>query len=217
MQNEELNLEKYEQMYYDAETNRLYYDSIQIQKILEDNVTYYFSTEKPLVRKKLDEFVDGFDKDWIRERRLEYLETALKEAFAEKERYEAAEKKLGIFFIYEKELKKVRDLYKRLYIGYATLYGNKEKENWKFSDDVIERCRQVPIRELIDQQVMNAGNGRERVLCPFHNEKTGSFFIFPDHSWHCFGCAESGNNAIDFIIKKRDCSFYEAVDYLKHF
>ena len=51
-------------------------------------------------------------------------------------------------------------------------------------------------------------------MCPFHNEKTGSFTIYPrNNHWKCFGCGEGGN-AIDFVMKKQGCDFIEAVKYV---
>lgn len=50
--------------------------------------------------------------------------------------------------------------------------------------------------------------------CPFHNEKTGSFYVHPrNQHWKCYGCGEGGN-AIDFVMKKKGCDFNEAVKYV---
>jgi hypothetical protein len=59
-----------------------------------------------------------------------------------------------------------------------------------------------------------AGSGRLRGLCPFHQEKTPSFFVFQDHGrWRCFGCGEHGD-AIDFLRRSRGLSFHEALQAL---
>jgi len=50
-------------------------------------------------------------------------------------------------------------------------------------------------------------------LCPFHTEKTGSFFVFPDNRFHCFGCLATGDSAT-FIMKSINCSFPEALERL---
>lgn len=57
-------------------------------------------------------------------------------------------------------------------------------------------------------------SGKKNTLCPFHEEKTASFFIYPDNSFYCFGCGQGGN-AIDFVIRKLGCSFREACDTLE--
>jgi DNA primase len=56
--------------------------------------------------------------------------------------------------------------------------------------------------------------GRYWGLCPFHNEKTGSFTVNPDMKWyHCFGCGKSGS-VIDFVMEMDKLSFPEAVEQL---
>lgn len=46
-------------------------------------------------------------------------------------------------------------------------------------------------------------------ICPFHNENTPSFHVYPDH-YHCYGCGAHGN-AIDFLMQLRGRSFLDAV------
>jgi len=51
-------------------------------------------------------------------------------------------------------------------------------------------------------------------LCPFHNEKTGSFVVSPSKGiFKCFGCGESGNSA-GFLMKHKGISFPEAIKEL---
>ena len=51
-------------------------------------------------------------------------------------------------------------------------------------------------------------------LCPFHNEKTGSFTVSPSKGiYKCFGCGASGH-ALKFIMEIEQCSFVEAVKQL---
>lgn len=59
-----------------------------------------------------------------------------------------------------------------------------------------------------------AGGSRYVCNCPFHGpEETPSLFLYPDHHYHCFGCGEHGD-VIDFVQKRRGCSFTEALQYL---
>lgn len=57
-------------------------------------------------------------------------------------------------------------------------------------------------------------SGKRITLCPFHEEDTASFFIYPDNSYHCFGCGVHGN-AIDFVMKKLGYSFEHACSILE--
>ena len=50
-----------------------------------------------------------------------------------------------------------------------------------------------------------------RGLCPFHEEKTPSFYVNPDKGFfHCFGCG-AGGDVIEFVKKIENISFIEAV------
>lgn len=61
---------------------------------------------------------------------------------------------------------------------------------------------------------LRADNSRLWTLCPFHNEKTGSFCITPATGrYYCFGCKESGD-VFTYLEKKEGLSFTEAVDTL---
>lgn len=51
-------------------------------------------------------------------------------------------------------------------------------------------------------------------LCPFHNEKTGSFSVAPDKQiYHCFGC-KKGGGVINFIMEIENLPFPDAVRFL---
>jgi len=64
---------------------------------------------------------------------------------------------------------------------------------------------------LIGESVKLSRSGRSfKGLCPFHKEKSGSFYVHPDRGfYHCFGCGESGS-AIDFVMKQNGLDFREA-------
>lgn len=51
-------------------------------------------------------------------------------------------------------------------------------------------------------------------LCPIHGDKDPSFKIYPDNSWHCFGCGKGGD-AIQFIMEVNKCNFHTAINMLK--
>jgi DNA primase len=51
-------------------------------------------------------------------------------------------------------------------------------------------------------------------LCPFHNERTPSFYVFPEsQTWRCFGCHEGGD-AFTFVEKQQGLDFRDALLYL---
>ncbi|CAA9229423.1 MAG: DNA primase [uncultured Acetobacteraceae bacterium] len=79
-----------------------------------------------------------------------------------------------------------------------------------FLDDLRSR---TPLSGLIGRKVRLARNGRQwKGCCPFHNEKTPSFYVYDDH-FHCFGCGAHGD-AITFLMRAEGASFPEAVERL---
>jgi DNA primase len=49
--------------------------------------------------------------------------------------------------------------------------------------------------------------------CPFHNEKTASFRVYPDDTFHCFGCGAHGD-VITFVMKMQNIDFNAACSQL---
>ena len=69
------------------------------------------------------------------------------------------------------------------------------------------------LRELVSRDVALKKAGHQFVgLCPFHQEKTPSFYIFSDH-YHCFGCGSHGT-AIGYVMRTRNLDFLAAVGQL---
>ncbi len=82
--------------------------------------------------------------------------------------------------------------------------------------EVIERIRQeTDIVELISGYVALKKVGRNyRGLCPFHVERSPSFYVSPERqSYHCFGCG-AGGTAITFVMQYEKMEFPEAVKFL---
>src|SRR5580658_4988930 len=80
----------------------------------------------------------------------------------------------------------------------------------QFLDELRAR---TPLPALIGRRVKLARSGRQwKGCCPFHGEKTPSFYVYDDH-FHCFGCGVHGD-AISFVMQSHGSSFSEAVEQL---
>ena len=79
-----------------------------------------------------------------------------------------------------------------------------------FIDELIARA---DIVELIGSRVPLKKAGREfKACCPFHDEKTASFWVSPDKQfYHCFGCGAHGT-ALGFLMQYEQLPFPEAVE-----
>ena len=71
------------------------------------------------------------------------------------------------------------------------------------------------IEEVVSDYVTLRKRGANLIgLCPFHNEKTGSFTVSPSKGiYKCFGCGVSGN-AVGFVMAMEQCSFADAIKQL---
>ncbi len=79
-----------------------------------------------------------------------------------------------------------------------------------FLDELRAR---TPLSALIGRRVKLSKSGRNwKGCCPFHGEKSPSFYVYDDH-FHCFGCGAHGD-AISFVIQSESTSFPEAVERL---
>ncbi|MCX7705145.1 MAG: DNA primase [bacterium] len=76
-------------------------------------------------------------------------------------------------------------------------------------DEIIDK---IDIVEVISKYVQLKKSGRSyKGLCPFHPEKTPSFFVSSEKQiFHCFGCGVGGN-IITFLMKMENIGFGEAV------
>jgi DNA primase len=83
-------------------------------------------------------------------------------------------------------------------------------------DDIVERIKsESDIVSVVSGFVTLRKVGKDyRGLCPFHQEKTPSFYVIPAKGfYHCFGCGVGGN-AVNFIMAHERLDYPEALRYL---
>ncbi len=86
----------------------------------------------------------------------------------------------------------------------------------RFSGADIERVRSsVDISSVVGRFVQLKKSGRSwKGLCPFHKEKTPSFFVSPERqTYHCFGCG-AGGDIFSFLMNYLSLSFPEVIEEL---
>ena len=82
-------------------------------------------------------------------------------------------------------------------------------------DAVLEVRERTDMVELVGTYVQLKRTGRSfKGLCPFHQEKTPSFIVFPDsQNFQCFGCGKGGD-LFTFYMEVEHVDFREALTEL---
>lgn len=98
-------------------------------------------------------------------------------------------------------------------------YLNETRKQFTVNKDfdltvAIETAKRIPIETLYGSNLKRAGSLMVD-KCPIHEEKTPSFYVYPNNSWHCYGCSEGGDS-ISLYMKIHDCEFIDAVKQMNH-
>ncbi len=83
--------------------------------------------------------------------------------------------------------------------------------------DAVEAIkRQVDLVAYIGRFTQLQKSGRSfRGLCPFHSERTPSFYVFPERgTWRCFGQCGEGGDLFTFVQKRENLDFRAALQLL---
>lgn len=81
----------------------------------------------------------------------------------------------------------------------------------------LERIKaKIDIVDFIGDYITLKKGGRNfKALCPFHGEKTPSFYVSPERqTWHCFGACNEGGDIFDFLVKWDHVDFSESIKIL---
>ena len=83
------------------------------------------------------------------------------------------------------------------------------------AEDILAVKERTSIEEVVREHVTLTRRGSSLVgLCPFHDEKTGSFNVNPHNGfYHCYGCG-AGGDVIKFVSEIEHLTFTEAVERL---
>ncbi len=87
--------------------------------------------------------------------------------------------------------------------------GIQMRINERFIQELLDK---IDIEQVISSHISLKRRGKNLVgLCPFHNEKTPSFTVYPEsRSFYCFGCG-AGGDVISFVRRMDNLDYVEAV------
>jgi DNA primase len=90
----------------------------------------------------------------------------------------------------------------------------KKSLSWTEENDLrLQKAKEIPIESLFTGNLVKKGKVLMGI-CPFHDEDTPSFVVYPEtNTFNCFGCRANGD-AIEFYMKSKNCEFKEALEDL---
>lgn len=109
----------------------------------------------------------------------------------------------------EDDINRLQDL-KKLY-KMASFKPNNNKENLNLK---ISKAKDFPIKDIYAFEKLSTYGNKIKASCPFHVDKTPSFYIYKTNTFHCFSCSASGDS-ISFYMKLHNKSFVESVNALQ--
>ncbi len=93
-------------------------------------------------------------------------------------------------------------------ITIAHLQGKYNDDKIIITDEMISLAKKVPFDKLLKLETLGA---RKRCVCPFHNDKNPSFYIYPDtNRGYCHGCGKSVDT-IQYMVEIKNMDFNQAV------
>jgi hypothetical protein len=165
----------------------------------------------PRTKQAIQGLITEMDQEFQAKARIEYLKDCMTDPIVEAwelmNQYEDCFKKERVIerlLIGEKLQEIVKEIIKLQ--GKTIFLKHPEKSKNTITPDMIERARVYPFTELIEFR-------NKQTLCPFHNDKTPSMYLYKDNRVYCFGC-NRGWDTIGFIVERDGLSFVEAVRQL---
>jgi hypothetical protein len=178
----------------------------------DSELLQFFPEARKIIPIKIKECLDAMNKEEQKIRRaLENLYKFKTDAFSEW----FCEEIIKTFMM--PDLKKLeKTLFKLKHMHHLLNPKIQSGDVYNFQEK-IESAKQYPIEELARSTLDYRQVGKNLIsLCPFHNEKTPSFYIYPDSNrYYCFGCQESGD-VIKLSMALHGINFKEAVEMLQN-
>lgn len=87
-------------------------------------------------------------------------------------------------------------------------------QNKKIADYINTKINILDVMRYYGFEPRQDTGDRFKMKCPFHNEDTASFLVYPSNSYYCFGCSKGGG-VVSFIMAHEKKSFDEVVGMFK--
>jgi hypothetical protein len=164
---------------------------------------------KQEIIQKIKEFKKEFPEGYEKKFRTKYLENLISGYSLEIEQ---------LYQDYETSLENNEEYVNRAVLSEAIRMREKQKTkceselkarfsgNRKRQEDKIACAKERKFSEFIELK-------RGRALCPIHGDNHNPAFSVKNERGHCFSCGWSGD-IIDFIMKLKDFSFMETINFL---
>lgn len=156
-----------------------------------------FEDSLPDIRKACVENIQAIERQYQPYKRLEDDDEFTREAIHAHANYLLVQEKTAQ---YVRVIKRI-DSRKRNYSSSTSI-----------TEDDIARAKDVPLVDLYDGQLF--GSKRKYGLCPFHDERSPSFYINTNNRFKCFGC-QLGGDSIAYIMHRDSVPFVQAVKTLR--
>lgn len=87
--------------------------------------------------------------------------------------------------------------------------------NSSINQDDIQRAKEISLVDIAEADIRLRKSGKTYSgLCPFHQEKSPSFYIYPEsNTFICFGCQKKGD-VITYLMATKNLTFLDAVRWL---
>ena len=171
--------------------NDKYYTEYELSKTLKKcQETYaqeYINTIKPTI----NDFAYNFDFKWKTKRRIEFLKLEIKKLnkiidYVNNE-FKKVKKNIDDFLLdfWIENNNTIKE--EKLLVRYENEYFELSRRSEdKITEELIERCRKVNVSDVYQTEWINLGP-LKKAKCPFHNDKTPSFYAYPGkRGFYCF-------------------------------
>ena len=188
------------------------------EKLKEGEIIDAFPTEQNLVVEKLQEYWDEATERYQQVKKIRNIvdnvqnDPFSKWFFVNVEKFKEAGR---LKWLYQqiKRLEHMKLIYERrrveALLTFTKFETKEERKRYNITKMFAKEGLLLEIASLDGIKLKGHGN-RYSGLCPFHEEKTGSFYIYHDNWYHCYGCQAHGN-FIDYLMKTRHIEFKEAL------